>query len=144
MKMLLATSDQIAPVLLRLTLGGVMFPHGAQKALGLFGGDGVSATIAGFDKMGVSSVLTMLVIAAEFLGSIGLILGFLTRVAALGIGAVMVGAIQMVHWQHGFFMDWRGTHQVEGFEYHILAIGIAAALLITGGGRWSIDRAVSH
>jgi putative oxidoreductase len=56
----------------------------------------------------------------------------------------MLGAITMVHLPHGFFMNWGGQQQGEGYEYHLLVIGIAAALLITGGGRWSVDRVVAE
>jgi hypothetical protein len=50
-----------------------------------------------------------------------------------------VVAVATVHWQHGFFMNWFGNQKGEGFEYHLLAIGIAVALVITGGGRWALD-----
>ena len=94
--------------------------------------------------MGIPLVLAALVIAAEFLGSLGLISGLLTRVAALGITCVMLGAIFLVHLPNGFFMNWGGTQAGEGFEYHLLAIAIAAALLLKGGGKWSVDRALSR
>ena len=138
------TDDDFGALVMRLVLGLVFFPHGAQKVLGWFGGHGASATIQGFSKMGLPPVVTVLVMAAEFGGSILLILGFLTRLAAIGIGALMVAAILMVHGKVGFFMNWAGTQKGEGFEYHLLAIGIAVALLIIGGGAWSVDRALSR
>ena len=138
------TDDDFGALVMRLVLGLVFFPHGAQKVLGWFGGHGASATIQGFSKMGFPPVVTVLVMAAEFGGSILLILGFLTRLAAIGIGALMVGAILMVHAKVGFFMNWAGTQKGEGFEYHLLAIGIALALLIKGGGAFSVDRALSR
>ena len=140
---LLRTDNDPAALVMRLALGIVMFPHGAQKALGLFGGHGAAATIQGFSKMGLPSLLTVLVIVAEFAGSIGLILGFLTRVAAFGIGCVMAGALLLVHAKLGFFMNWAGNQKGEGFEYHILALGLAIALMIKGGGALSVDRAIS-
>jgi putative oxidoreductase len=73
----------------------------------------------------------------------GLIIGFLTRVAAFGILCNMIVAIWMVHWPNGFFMNWFGTQKGEGFEYHLLAIAICLALLISGGGKWSVDRAIA-
>jgi putative oxidoreductase len=94
--------------------------------------------------MGVPLVVAILVVAAEFLGAIGLIVGFLTRLAALGIAAVMAGAIWMVHLPNGFFMNWSGKQAGEGFEYHLLAIAIAIALMIKGGGLASVDRALSR
>lgn len=136
---LLATDGALIALILRLTLAVVIFPHGAQKALGWFGGHGLRGTIGYFGSQGTPVPLALLAIAAEFLGPIGLALGLLTRVAAFGILCVMVVAILTVHWKVGFFMNWYGTQQGEGFEFHLLAVGIALALLIQGGGRWSID-----
>jgi len=128
---------------LRVFLGAVFFPHGAQKVLGWFGGHGLAATMGSFTGMGIPTVFAALAIAAEFLGSLGLIVGLLTRVAAFGIAMVMVVAIWMVHLRNGFFMNWMGNQKGEGIEYHLLAIGIALALMIDGGGRLSVDRALS-
>ncbi len=140
MKTVFATEDTWSGLLLRLTLGVVMFPHGAQKLLGWYGGFGFSGTMGFFtEQMHIPSVLAFLVIIAESFGSLGLIVGFLTRVAAAGMVAVMVGAIAMVHWPHGFFMNWFGKQQGEGFEYHVLVIGIGLTLLLIGGGKWSVD-----
>jgi putative oxidoreductase len=142
---LFRTNNDITPLILRLFLGVVIFPHGAQKALGLFGGYGFSGTIGFFTQnMGLPLVLALLVIAAEFLGSIGLITGFLTRLSAFGIASVMAGAIFMVHTPNGFFMNWSGKQAGEGFEFHLLVIGIALVLVITGGGGLSIDGLISQ
>lgn len=130
----------IAPCVLRLTLAAVMLPHGLQKVFGAFGGPGPAATLEHFQQAwGVPAYLTVGVMAAELLGPLGLTLGLLTRWSAMGILAVMAGAVFLVHWPHGFFMDWQGTGSGQGFEFHLLAIGIALALLATGGGRWSLD-----
>ncbi len=137
------TSNDPAALIMRVALGLVMFPHGAQKVLGWWGGYGAAATIQGFSKMGLPAALTVLVLAAEFAGSLMLIFGFLTRLAALGVGCVMLGAIVLVHGQVGFFMNWAGSQKGEGFEYHILALGLAVALLINGGGALSVDRAIA-
>lgn len=140
MKTLFATEETWSGLLLRLTLGVVMFPHGAQKLFGWYGGFGFSGTMGFFtEQMHIPAMLAFLVIMAESFGSLGLIVGFLTRVGAAGILAVMLGAITMVHWPHGFFMNWFGKQAGEGFEYHLLVIGIALVLLITGGGKWSVD-----
>ncbi len=93
--------------------------------------------------MGIPGVLVLLVFAAEFLGPLGLIAGLLTRVAAAGIMSVMLVAVPMLHWQHGFFMNWFGSQKGEGFEYHLLVIAIAIALIIKGGGALSVDRILS-
>lgn len=130
-----------AALILRIALGITFFAHGAQKVFGLFGGPGFSATIEHFQQgMNIAPVLAVLVMVAELLGAIGLLIGCLTRIAALGIVAVMVGAVQLVHWRNGFFMNWSGQQAGEGFEYHLLAISMALALVVVGGGRWSVDR----
>lgn len=138
---LIQTNDaDFSLLILRLTLGGVIFPHGAQKLFGWFGGAGFSGTMEGMStNMGIPKVLVFLVIMAESLGSLSLIIGFISRFMAFGIACVMTGAIAIVHWQHGFFMNWQGQLEGEGFEFHLLAIGIAIAIMIKGGGLWSID-----
>ena len=140
---LVGTHGDVVPLVLRLTLAVVMFPHGAQKAIGWFGGYGLRGTLDFLRKSGVASPVAVLAIMAEFLGPLGLVVGLLTRVAALGIAAVMLGSILTVHRQHGFFMNWYGNQQGEGFEYHILAIGLAVALVLGGGGVWSLDAVIA-
>jgi putative oxidoreductase len=139
---LLHTQADWAGLILRLVLAFVIFPHGAQKVLGWFGGYGYAGTMQYFTKtVGLPTPIAFLGIAAEFVGPILLVAGFGTRVAALLIAAVMVGAILKVHRGTGFFMNWGGQHKPgqEGYEYHLLVIAIAAALLVTGGGAFSID-----
>ena len=144
MKFLLKTNDSFAPTLARLTLGVVMFPHGAQKALGLFGGYGFHGTMNFFtQQMHIPAVFAALAIAAEFLGSIGLILGFLSRIAAFGIAVNMVVAIAMVHAANGFFMNWFGNQKGEGFEYHLLTLGVALIVMIYGAGKASVDGVIT-
>jgi putative oxidoreductase len=145
MRKLFATPDSWSLLILRVTLGVVMFPHGAQKLLGWFGGYGFSGTMDMFtNKMGIPAALAFLVIMTEFFGSLGLIVGFLTRVAAFGVFCIVVVAIAMVHWQNGFFMNWSGKQAGEGFEYHLLAIGIALVLMIYGAGKGSVDQGVAR
>jgi putative oxidoreductase len=144
MKTLLKTTNSFAPTLARLTLGIVFFPHGAQKVLGWFGGYGLSGTFHAFtQQMHIPAVFAALAIAAEFLGSLGLITGFLTRIAALGIAVNMVVAVAMVHHANGFFMNWYGNQKGEGFEYHLLAIGLALIVMIYGAGKVSVDSAIA-
>jgi len=143
-KKLLATSNSLPLAILRVTLGIVMFPHGAQKMLGWFGGYGFSGTMAFFTKMmHIPAPLAFLAIAAEFFGGIGLVLGFLTRVWAFGIGINMLVAVAMVHRNFGFFINWNGAQKGEGFEYHLLVLAIAAFLLIKGAGAFSLDRVLT-
>ncbi|HEY3931438.1 MAG TPA: DoxX family protein [Verrucomicrobiae bacterium] len=139
-QLLVKTSNSFAPLIARLTLGIVMFPHGAQKALGWFGGYGFSGTMNFFtQQMHIPAPLAFLAIAAEFAGSIGLILGCLSRIAAFGIATNMVVAILTVHAANGFFMNWFGTQKGEGFEYHLLAIGLALVVIVCGAGKASLD-----
>jgi len=140
---LIGTHGDVVPLVLRLTLAVVMFAHGAQKTLGWFGGYGLRGTLDSLRMSGVPSPVAVLAIMAEFLGPLGLAVGLLTRVAALGIAAVMLGAILTVHRQHGFFMNWYGSQQGEGFEYHVLAIGLAVALVLNGAGAWSLDAVIA-
>ena len=137
------TDDTVTALVLRLALGIVMFPHGAQKLLGWFGGRGFYGTIDLFHQIGFPTLVAVLVTIGEFFGGLGLLVGFLTRVAAAGIGVIMLGAIIFVHWQFGFFMNWAGQPVREGFEYHILAVGLVIAIIIHGGGKWSVDRALA-
>ena len=134
----------LVPLVLRLALAAVIFSHGAQKVLGWFGGPGLKGTLDYFRKSGIPAPLAMLAIAAEFLGPLGLAAGLLTRVAALGIASVMIVAIFQVHRPHGFFMNWYGNQGGEGFEYHLLVLGLAVALIAGGAGAWSLDALVAQ
>jgi putative oxidoreductase len=137
---LLATDDSLAPAVLRIALGGVVLGHGLQKVFGWFGGYGISGTMGFFASLGIPAPLGALVIVSDFLGSIALIIGLATRFSAAAAAAVMLGALAMVHWSNGFFMNWAGAPHGEGFELHVLAIGMALALMLSGGGRASLDR----
>ena len=144
LKRLMGTNDDVSLTILRVVLGVVFFAHGAQKMLGWFGGYGFHGTMGFFtEKMGIPAPFAFLAICAEFFGGLGLIVGLLTRIAALGIGVEMIGAVLMVHLPNGFFMNWAGNQKGEGFEYHLLAIAMAAALLLRGAGAWSADGALS-
>jgi putative oxidoreductase len=130
---------------MRLVLGVVFFAHGAQKMLGWFGGYGFHGSMGFFTAtMGIPVPLAFLAICAEFFGGIGLILGLLSRVAALGIITNMVVAVAMVHSHVGFFMNWSGTQKGEGYEYHILAIVLGLLIVIKGGGAVSADQGLSR
>ncbi len=140
LQFLCKTNDSAAPLLARLTLGLVMFPHGAQKALGWFGGYGYTGTMGFFTgTLHIPAVFAFLAIAAEFAGSLGLIFGFLSRVAAFGIAVVMAVAVLTIHSANGFFMNWAGNQKGEGFEYHLLVLGLAVIVLVYGAGKASLD-----
>src|SRR5215469_12895849 len=141
---ILATTNDGTLTLLRLVMGVIFFAHGAQKALGWFGGYGFSGTMGFFtNMMHIPAPFAFLAICAEFLGGIGLILGALGRIAAFGILCNMLVAVFMVHGQNGLFMNWTGQQKGEGFEYHLLAIVIAVVLIVRGSGAFSVDRALS-
>ena len=129
---------------LRVTIGLIFAAHGAQKALGWFGGFGFSGTMGFFtQQMHIPAPLALLAICAEFLGGIGLVLGLLGRVAAFGILCNMLVAVWMVHFKLGFFANWSGVKKGEGYEYHLLAIAMALVIMIKGSGALSVDRALS-
>ncbi len=133
--------DSLAPLVLRLPLGVIFMAHGSQKLFGLFGGHGVSATMKTFEeKMGIPPVFTILAMLAEFGGGLGVLIGCLTRLSALGIAAVMVVAIYKVHLLNGFFLNLGQPGRGPGFEYNLALLGMALSLVFTGGGRWGIDR----
>jgi putative oxidoreductase len=140
---LLATNNSSLLTILRVTLGLVILPHGLQKTLGWFGGYGFTGTMGGFTSMGIPAFLAFLVIVSESAGALALITGFTTRIAAFGIGTTLAVA-SLMHKSNGFFMNWSGQQKGEGFEYHILAVGIAIVLMIGGAGRLSLDRAISN
>ena len=140
---LLATDGDWVLALVRIVLGITFFAHGAQKLLGWFGGHGLEATVRTFrEHLGIPAPLTYLAIAAEFFGGLGLIVGFLSRVAALGVAITMIVAMFKVHWQFGFFINWFDDRQGHGIEYHLLAIALAAVVIVHGAGAFSVDRAL--
>ncbi|HEV8327750.1 MAG TPA: DoxX family protein [Nitrospiraceae bacterium] len=145
MRQLFQTDDSWTGLVLRLTLGLVMFPHGAQKLLGWYGGFGFSGTMGFFtETMHLPWIVALLVIVGEFFGSLGLIAGLLTRFTSASFLVIMLGAIATSHLQNGFFMNWLGKQQGEGYEFHLLVIGISLALLVTGAGMWSVDKVLAE
>ena len=141
---LISTSDDFTLTLVRLVLGVVFFAHGAQKMLGWFGGYGFTGTMGFFTQaMHIPAPLAFLAICAEFFGGLGLIVGFLSRVAAFGITMNMLVAVFTVHIHNGFFATWSGQQKGEGIEYHLLAIALLLVVMIKGAGPLSIDRALS-
>lgn len=140
---LLSTQNDFSLTFARLLLGVVFFAHGAQKLLGWFGGFGFSGTVGAFTKMGMPVALVFFVIFVEFFGGLSMLFGLLSRLAGLGITALMIGAILTVHIHNGFFMNWFGRQKGEGFEFHLLAIALAVLILVHGAGALSLDRLLS-
>jgi putative oxidoreductase len=129
----------------RVALGLVILPHGMQKALGMFGGFGFGPTIDYFGQIGITSFIGTLVILAEFVGSIGLILGFATRFMAFSITLTMTGAVILGgHLQHGFFMNWFGNQAGEGYEFFIAVIALGFISMLSGAGRFAFDNLFSR
>jgi putative oxidoreductase len=138
---LIHTADDYTLTIVRAVLGIVFFAHGAQKVLGWFGGPGFDGTMAMFTGgLRIPAFFAVLAILTEFLGGISLIVGLLSRVAAIGIVIDMAVAVFLVHAPNGFFMNWAGNQKGEGFEYHLLTIAIAVLIAIRGAGAWSLDR----
>jgi putative oxidoreductase len=144
MKQLLATTNDTTLGICRLVLGLVFFMHGAQLALGWFGGYGFAATLHFFTtQLGIPAVFAALAVLAQFLGGLGLIVGLLSRIAAFGIAAVMLYAVIKIHLAMGFFMNWSGTQKGEGYEYHLLTLALCLLIMVKGSGALSIDGVLS-
>lgn len=135
----LDTRRSWAMLLVRFPLGLDMFVHGYQKITH------VESSMRYFDGLNVPHFFGWLAIVAEFFGGLGLMLGLLSRIAALGVGITMLVAIFLRHLPYGYLMNWHGglPFGTEGYEYHTLAIGMALAVMIEGAGAWSLDRRLS-
>ncbi len=141
---IITTDSVIGFSIARLTLGLVLFPHGAQKLLGLFGGYGYSSTMDFFTtQMGLPGIIAFSIIMIESIGSISLVLGFFRRVWALSLIGMFIGIIITTQLEHGFFMNWFGNQAGEGYEYSLLIIGLSLTVLVHGSGKLSIDKLIS-
>ena len=141
---LLRTPNDLTLTLARIILATIFFAHGSQKMFGLFGGRGVSGTIAIFEQsMGIPAPLTILAMTAEVFGAVGMFFGLFSRVAAAGLLVVMVVAPFANHLYPNFFMNWTGRQMGEGYEYHLLAIALIVTILVRGAGAISLDRLIS-
>jgi putative oxidoreductase len=141
---LLRTPNDLTLTLARIILATIFFAHGSQKMFGLFGGRGVSGTIAIFEQsMGIPAPLTILAMSAEVFGAVGMFFGLFSRVAATGLLVVMIVAPFANHLYPNFFMNWTGRQMGEGYEYHLLAIALIVTILVRGAGAISLDRLIS-
>ena len=147
MKKILATnSNNWSALVARLALGITIFPHGAQKLLGWFGGYGFNGTM-GFmtGQVHLPWIVAFLVIMIEFFGALLLIVGFATRIAALGMLLNFLGVLFAIHINNGYFMNWNmQPNKGEGYEYFILLFGLALVGIIAGGGKGSVDAAIAN
>ena len=145
LKLLVKTENDYTLTMMRLVLGFLFFVHGSQLMLGWFGGYGLSGSMQFFtQKLGIPAPFAFLGIATQFFGGILLLLGLVSRLAALTIIGNMVVAIIKVHWQYGLFMNWFGNQKGEGFEYHLLAIAVGLAIVVRGSGALSLDRLLTR
>ncbi len=137
---LIDTDANVASLILRVPIGTILAAHGAQKLFGWFGGYGLEGTGQWLVSVGLEPGYLMALLAgsAEFLGGIGLILGFLTRPAAIVSAFTMLVAIVVVHLGNGLFLSG------NGFEYALALLAAAVALAIQGGGAISMDRVISR
>lgn len=136
------TNEQIAIslLLLRVILGVIFFAHGAQKVMGWFGGYGLTGTVGAFKNyMHIPAPLTYLASFTEFFGGIFIILGFMTRLSALGLLISMIVAIFTVHIKSGFFLSSGEPNKGNGYEFNLALAAISLALILTGSGPISID-----
>jgi putative oxidoreductase len=138
---LTATHADWIVVIARIVLGIIFFAHGAQKMLGWYGGPGLARSMRTFtEHLHLPPALTFLVIAGELFSGVGLIVGLFSRIAALVIALTMVGAIATVHFRFGLFLNWFGTQDGHGIEYHLLTIALALVVVVQGAGALSLDR----
>lgn len=136
---IIATSPSWVTIPIRLALGAVMIGHGAQKVLGSFGGSGFETFISGTTPFGFMKPTWLWLGAAalsELVGGLLIVLGLLTRVGAFFVACTMLTAVSGVHWG-AFFAP-------RGFEYPLALLGMALALVISGGGLASVDLAMSR
>ena len=137
------TNNDFTGIIIRLTLGLILFPHGAQKLLGMFGGYGFTGTMNFFTQtMHLPWIIAFLVIIIEFFGALSFIIGFASRIWAILTIILMLGIIFTSHIDNGFFMNWFGNQKGEGFEYHLLVIGLSLSSLINGSGKYSVDEKI--
>ncbi|HSG30047.1 MAG TPA: DoxX family protein [Thermodesulfobacteriota bacterium] len=137
-KLMHTDSNDTGSLIARVVAGAVMLPHGLQKLLGMFGGYGFSATLDFFASSGLPKLIGFLIIMGESVGAVMLIVGLFSRFAAASLTIIMLGAIK-IHLENGFFMNWFGNQNGEGFEFHILMVGLLLIVAIKGSGKWSVD-----
>lgn len=135
----LATDNGTGALALRIPVGIIFAAHGAQKLFGWFGGYGLDGTGQFFASVGLNPGYLMALLAglAEFVGGLALIAGVLLRPAAAALAFAMLIAIFAVHWDKGFFAA------AGGYEYALALFAASLALLFSGAGRFSVDRAIT-
>lgn len=137
---LLTSNDSLSPLALRLSAGIIFAAHGAQKLFGWFGGYGLEGTGQWMASIGLEPGYWMALLAgsAEFFGGLALILGVLTRPAALALAGTMVVAIVSVHLPNGLFMS------NNGYEFGLSLLAISVSLVFSGAGRFAVDNLLAE
>lgn len=137
---ILTSEAGAAALILRVPVGLILAAHGAQKLFGWFGGNGLAGTAGWLSSMGMEPGLLMAILAggAEFFGGLALVLGLLTRPAALIAAFTMLVAIFSVHISNGLFAA------DGGYEYALTLMVVLLALAVQGGGAISMDKALSE
>lgn len=136
------SSNDLTVTFLRIVLGLIMFPHGAQKVLGWFGGGGIKGTMHHMRAVGLPDIISWLTIIGQFFGSIAILLGFCTRIAGAGIFIIMTGAM-IINMPNGWLMNWTGQKKGEGIEYFILLLAINIFIIIKGSGPLALDNLIN-
>lgn len=138
------TNNDLTGVITRLTIGLILFPHGAQKMLGMFGGYGFIGTMNFFTgTLHLPWIIGFFVIIIEFVGALSFIAGFASRIWSVLTIILFIGIIVTSHLDNGFFMNWFGNQKGEGYEYHLLIIGLSLATLVNGSGKYSADKLIN-
>jgi putative oxidoreductase len=135
---LLQTDTDYVCTFLRIVAGIIIFPYGMQKLLGWFDGVGIKGTLEQMTVRKIPKFIAWLIIIGQSLGSIALIFGFLGRIAAGGLFIIFTGAL-IVHLPDGWSMNWFGTKDGEGIEYHVLLLSLLLIIIVNGSGAMSID-----
>ena len=135
---LLQTDTDYVCTFLRIVAGIIIFPYGMQKLLGWFGGVGIEGTLEQMTVRKIPKFIAWLIIIGQSFGSIALIFGFLGRIAAGGLFIIFTGAL-IVHLPDGWSMNWFGTKEGEGIEYHVLLLSLLLIIIVNGSGAMSID-----
>ncbi|WP_375176306.1 DoxX family protein [Marinobacter mobilis] len=136
---MLSTNASLGALALRIPAGIIFMAHGAQKLFGWFGGYGLEGTGQWMASIGLEPGYLMALGAgsAEFFGGLALLIGLLVRPAAAVLAVTMAVAILSVHVSNGLFMS------NNGYEFGLALLAISVSLAVTGGGRASVDRALS-
>lgn len=138
-------TENFSALIARLTLAILIFPHGAQKLLGWYGGYGFDGTMNFFTTVKhIPYMIGLLVIIIEFVGPLALVAGAATRFWALALIIDMLGIIFSSHTEYGFFINWFGNQKGEGYEYHLMVIGLALTLVFSGSGKYAVDNAFNN